>query len=269
MTSQLPAAHLIPTRAAAAALLWLALATAVCAAERSAETWQAGYTGADATGPQVLGYWKFAPADATADSSGHGATLTLAGAAAVAQGFHDGALESFPGFPVEDKRHAAFTASKAALSPKGAFTLEMWMKPKPQLEPRLSPVLIDKKYVSDADYQWRLTTADKGDARRMQVILGFGDSSETYYSEPFAPGTEWQHVAITYDGAGSVRFYRNGAPLGGGDRPGRGAIVPGRHVFSIGDRVGSNYSGFPGFIDEVRLCEGVREFRPVAIEFTL
>ena len=51
----------------------------------------------------------------------------------------------------------------------------------------------------------------------MQVTLGFGDDSENFHSEPFQPGTQWQHVAFTYDGAGAVRFYRNGAPLGGGD----------------------------------------------------
>ncbi|HEV7401994.1 MAG TPA: LamG-like jellyroll fold domain-containing protein [Chthoniobacteraceae bacterium] len=270
MTLGFPAPYLILARVAAVAHLWLPPVTgSVRAAERSAETWQTGYTGTDAAGPQVLGYWKFEPTQATADSSGHGATLTLAGAVVATEGVRDGALESFPGFPVEDKRHAAFTASKPALSPKGAFTLEMWIKPKPELEARLSPILIDKKYAGDADYLWRLTAADKGDTRRMQVVLGFGDSSETYHSEPFVPGAEWQHIAFTYDGDGTVRFYRNGAPLGGGQRPGRGAITPGKHVFSIGDRVGSLYAGFPGFIDEVRLCEGVREFRPVAIEFAL
>ncbi len=233
-----------------------------------AETWQTGYAGQDATGPHVLGYWRFNPDAPLADSSGRGSALTLEGAVAASEGKRDGALESFPGWPVEDKRHAALAATKPALSPKGAFTIEMWIKPKPQLDSGLTPVLVDKKYVAHTDYQWRLTAADKGGARRMQVTLGFGDGSETFHSEPFTPGTEWQHVAFTYDGAGAVRFYRDGAPLGGAVKPGRGAIAPGKHVLSIGDRVGSNYAGFPGFIDEVRLCDGVLEFRPVAVEFS-
>lgn len=234
---------------------------------RLAETWQTGYTGTDANGPQVLGYWQFRPDQATADSSGRGQTLKLAGAVAASGGKFDGALESFPGWPVEDKNHAALAAAKPWLSPKGAFTIEMWIKPKAEPTANLSPVLLDKKYVADADYQWRLTPADKGGARRMQVSLGFGDASETYYSEPFDPGNDWQHVAFTYDGAGSLRFYRNGAPLGGSDKPGRGPVAAGTRGLSIGDRLGSNYAGFPGFIDEVRLCNGVLEFRPIAVEF--
>jgi len=101
----------------------------------------------------------------------------------------------------------------------------------------------------------------------MQVALGFGDDSETFSSDPFIPGGEWQHLAFTYDGAGTVRFFRNGAPLGSATKPGRGPVAPGKHALSIGDRVGSNYAGFPGFIDEVRICDGVLEFRPMAIEF--
>jgi hypothetical protein len=237
------------------------------AQERAAETWQSGYTGEDATGPQVLGYWRFDAAAPTADASGRGHTLTLAGAAAVADGRLGGALESFPGWPVADRRHAALAGAKPALSPAGAFTLEMWIRPKPELTAAQSPVLADKKYVAHTDYQWRLTAADKGGARAMQVALGFGDASETFVSERFQPGTEWQHVAFSYDGGGEVRFFRNGAPLGGGRKPGRGAVAPGKHGLTLGDRVGSHHAGFPGFIDEVRLTTGARDFRPLAVSF--
>src|SRR5947208_3429169 len=75
------------------------------------ETWQTGYTGRDASGPHVLGYWKFAPGAVTNDSSGKGHHLTLAGAQATPRGRFDGALESFAGWPVTDKRHAAFAAA--------------------------------------------------------------------------------------------------------------------------------------------------------------
>ncbi|MEO6785452.1 MAG: LamG domain-containing protein, partial [Chthoniobacteraceae bacterium] len=231
------------------------------------ETWQSGYSGADAEGPQVLGYWKFASDAPTVDSSGKGHTLTFAGARAVENGKRDGALECFPGFPVEDKRHGAMAEPGPGLSPKGAFTVEMWIRPKPQLTAKISPVLLDKKYVAHADYQFRLTTADGGGARRMEVLLGFGSDSETFISDPFVPGTDWQHVAFTYDAAGEVRFFRNGTPLGSSRKPGRGSVTAGRHGLSIGDRVGSTYMGFPGFIDEVRICDGVLEFRPVTVEF--
>lgn len=231
------------------------------------ETWQTAYTGTDASGPQVLGCWQFKPGAEMQDSSAKGHHLKPAGAIAVVAGKFDGALESFPGWPVEDKRHAALADARAALSPKGAFTVEMWIKPKAELAAELSPVLLDKKYVAHSDYQFRLTTADKGGARHMQVMLGFGDDSETFVSEAFTPGTDWQHIAFTYDAAGEVRFFRNGAPLGAARHPGRGPVAAGRHALSIGDRVGSNYAGFPGFIDEVRICDGALEFRPVAVEF--
>ena len=233
----------------------------------SSESWQTGYTGTDATGSHVLGYWQFKPGQTGRDASGKGHDLALAGALGAEEGRFDGALESFSSFPPQDKRHAAFTQSSPELSPKGAFTLEMWIKPKQGIEARLSPVLMDKKYVSHNDYQWRLTSAAKDGARRLQLILGFGADSETYASDPFFPGEEWQHVAATYDGAGEVHFFRNGASLGGDKRNGRAGVTGGKHILSIADRVGSSYSGFPGFVDEVRICAGVLEMRPAAIEF--
>ncbi|MEQ1861642.1 MAG: LamG domain-containing protein [Chthoniobacteraceae bacterium] len=244
-------------------VLFLVLAARALAA--SCETWQPGYTGADANGPHVLGYWRF-DGDAK-DSSGKANDLKLDGALISPNGKRDGALESFPGWPVEDKRHAAVT-TKTTLSPKGAFSVELWFATKPELTPELSPVLIDKKYVAHSDYQFRLTTGDKAGTRRLQVILGFGNDSDTLNSEPFqaAPGM-WQHVAFTYDAAGTMRFFRNGAPIGIVRKPGRGAVVAGKHQLSIGDRVGSNYAGFPGFIDEVRICDGALEFRPIAVSF--
>jgi len=231
------------------------------------ETWQTGYTGADATGPQVLGYWKFEPGAPTRDASGKGHDLTFNGAHPAPQGKRDGALESFANEAGADRRHAAIALNKPDLSPKGAFTVELWIKPKPELATAAQVVLVDKKYASQNDYQLRLLAADKAGNRRMQAQLGFGDVSEIMSSEPFQPGTEWQHLAFTYDGAGEVRFFRNGAPLGIERKPGHGAVIPGKQPLSIGDRVGSTYAGFPGYIDEVRICEGVREFRPIAVEF--
>jgi hypothetical protein len=43
-------------------------------------------------------------------------------------------------------------------------------------------------------------------------------------------------------------------------------MAPSKYALSIGDRIGSNYNGFPGFIDEVRITSGIREFRPVALD---
>lgn len=219
------------------------------------ETWETGYVKEDATGPHVLGYWKFD--EESKDVTLHGAVLNP-------KGKFGGALESFPGFPIEDQRHAAVVAVKPV---KGAFTLEMWIKPKAAFEPRLRCFLLDKKYVDHTDYQWQIGDADKGGLRRMWLTLGFGAESKTIYSLPFKLETEvWQHVAFTYDGAGEGKFYRNGVAAGGSILAGYGNVTQGMKPLSIGDRLGSNYGGFPGLIDEVRVCEGVLSFERIAMQ---
>ena len=42
-------------------------------------------------------------------------------------------LETFRGMPVEDKEHRALIENRPDLSPQGPFTLELWIKPKPEL----------------------------------------------------------------------------------------------------------------------------------------
>lgn len=219
------------------------------------ETWETGYTKEDATGAHILGHWSFEKADG----------LKLNGAVLNPKGRFGGGLESFPGFPVQDKRHAALVEVKPI---KGAFTLEMWIKPKAEFKPELRCFLLDKKYVDHTDYQWQIGEADKGGLRRMFVTLGFGAESKTIYSPPFKMGEEWQHVAFTYDGAGEGKFYRNGTALGGLRLVGFGPVVPGKKELSLGDRLGSNYGGFPGLIDEVRICDGVLSFERVQMQIT-
>lgn len=231
------------------------------------ETWETGYGKEDATGAHVLGYWKFDGDAALTDASGKGHDLKLEGGVLNAKGRFEGGMESFPGFPVQDKRHAAITAVKPELSPKGAFTLEIWIKPKAEFEAKLRCFLLDKKYVDHTDYQWQIGEADKGGLRRMWVALGFGAESKTITSQPLKLATDaWQHVAFTYDGAGDGRFYLNGVAAGGMKLNGYGPIVPGTKALSIGDRLGSNYGGFPGLIDEVRICDGVRSFEQVTMQ---
>ena len=228
------------------------------------EQWRQAYAGEDAAGGHVIGLWTFAD---TKEASGKSLDLKLQGAVLRADGGRFGpCLETFCGHPVEDVRHAAVIAAHPALTPKGAFTLEMWIKPKKELSDYPEAFLADKKYVAHTDYQLTLGAADKSGLRRLNMRLGFGGDSEAYVSEPacYAPG-EWHHVAFTYDGAGNGRFYRDGASLGGAVKPGRGSVVAGKHALSIGDRIGSLFHGFPGYIAQVRLCQGVLEFRSATV----
>lgn len=236
-------------------ILWCVLCCSWASHAALQETWETGYANEDASGPHVLGYWRF---------DGESKDVTLHGAILNPKGRFGGALESFPGFPVEDKRHAAVVAVKPV---KGAFTLEMWIKPKATFEPRLRCFLLDKKYVDHTDYQWQIGEADKGGLRRMWVTLGFGAESKTIYSLPLKLEADvWQHVAFTYDGAGEGRFYRNGVAAGGAILAGYGKVTQGMKPLSIGDRLGSNYGGFPGLMDEVRICEGVLSFERVSMQ---
>ena len=245
-----------------AAVAMCGLANAQDAGPRLCEPWDGQYAGEDATGEHVIALWQFMPRAEDRDGSGHGHDFNLDGATISTDGPLGSCLECYPGWPVEDKRHAARVADADALSPKGAFTLEMWIKPKPELEDYPDSFLLDKKYVSDTDYQMILTRPDKTGLRRLRVVLGFGEDSQAYSSQAatYEPGV-WRHVAFTYDGAGSGRFFRDGLPWGGASYPERGAISPGDKPLSIGDRLGSYYHGFPGFIDQVRLSNAALEFR--------
>lgn len=248
----------------------LALPTSTTAQESRAQPWKRPYTGADANGAHVLGLWHFDAEDVTKDAGPRGLTGRLAGAHPVEPGKFGGGIESFAGWPVEDKQHAFVVSHHPSLSPAGAFTAEMWVNAKPELATAGLAYLLDKKYASHHDYQWMLSAPDRSGARRMMVNLGFGSNSESFATDPlqFTPG-EWQHVAIVYDGAGTVRFYRNGSTVGTVSRPERRGIASGSNNLSIGDRLGSHYGGFPGFIDEVRICNRALEFSPAALELSI
>jgi len=235
---------------------------------RLCEPWQSEYSGDDATGDHVIALWKFQPDAELDDASGHGHTLVLHEATIAPDGLFGSALESFRGWPVDDKRHRAMAEDRDDLSPPGPFTLELWIRPKPEFDADYPDAfLIDKKYVADDDYQLILGAADRNGSRTLRACLGFGRDSSTWYSRParFEPGV-WAHVAFTYDGAGTGSFYLNGLPWGSKTVDGRKGISPGRHFLSLGDRIGSYYHGFPGYIDQVRIALGVLEFRRAKFE---
>lgn len=231
------------------------------------EPWWAEYAGVDATGDDILALWQFNAGAESADSSGKGHDLTLKGATINPNGRFGACLESYRGWPDEDAPHAAIVPNSPSLTPSGAFSIELWIQPKPELEGYPDSFLIDKKYVSNDDYQIILGPADKQGFRRLRAVLGFGKDSVTYTSLPARLETGvWYHLAFVYDGAGKGTFYLNGGELGGGEDPSRGSIRSGDHHLSIGDRIGSYYHGFPGLIDQVRICQGLREFRLAGVD---
>ncbi len=255
-----------PTSSLLAALALIATPALGEAEPQLRQPWDQAYSGDDATGKHVIALWSFDGDKPGEDRSGHGHDAALHGATIHKKGRFGSALESFRGHPVEDKRHAAVVADRADLSPQGAFTVEMWIQPKKTIEDYPSSFLLDKTYVSDHDYQLVLSGANRSGTRTLSMRLGFGKDSASFHARPyrFEIG-EWVHVAFTYDGAGTGRFYVNGRAWGSTHHGDRKAISPGNKQLSIGDRLGSNYHGFPGLIDQVRLCKGVLEFRSVKV----
>jgi hypothetical protein len=249
----------------------LALGLAAGAQDPEVQSWQQPYAGAEASGPTVLGLWQFQPGTEAEDNSGNGHALKLRGSGAFAlDGRFGSCLESFgPGDT--DKASGAEVRGSEKLTPPGAFTLELWIKPKPELatQPR-SAWLLDKMYVNykhkdptqecQRDYGLTLGAAVDGQ-RTLQAYLGFGTAIETCTSRPlrFEPGV-WRHLAFAYDGAGTGTFYCDGAAVGGGTFPDRQGVNPGTRALVIGDRFGSSQGGFPGFISQVRLSNTAIRF---------
>jgi len=228
------------------------------------QPWESEYGGQDAVGRHVIALWSFTQGAEVEDASGHKHMLRLAGGKINPDGRFGSCLESFRGHPFEDRQHAAIAKNHPDLTPKGAFTVEMWIRPKPELNGYGQSFLLDKKYVSDNDYQLILSEANKSGRRTLRMSLGFGTTSEDYLSTPFKmEPNAWCHIAFTYDGAGTGAFYIDGTSMGKTHRAGRKGIQSGGHFLSIGDRIGSYYHGFPGFIDQVRIADGALEFRRV------
>ncbi len=254
-------------------LTWCFSSPAVTA-DPGASRWWEPYGGDEVSGPGVLGFWQFDDRESVGTDSGpHGLEGALRGGEWSEQGrFGGGCLRSGAGHPVTDEPHGFVVERSPILSPGGAFTLEMWLRPDAGAEafpPEVAPVLADCKYVRDnhSGFTWTLLRQSQAGTRQFQLEMGMGVRSERWYSEPLSLEVEtWQHVAFTYDGIGTVTFFLDGAEIGRATRAGAGSMAAAVRDLSLGDRGGSLYHGFPGRIDEIRFSEGVREYSPIRLE---
>ena len=90
--------------------------------------------------------------------------------------------KSFRGWPVVDARHRASTKNAPDLSPRGGFTIELWIKPKPEIDGYPDSFLIDNRYVDNSGYQLILTRELSPDIRQLNMLLGFGKDYDTFVS---------------------------------------------------------------------------------------
>ncbi len=259
----------LKTSAIALAIGVATLATSF-AQEESALRWWLPYEGDEANGEQVLGYWSFDDEKDFSDRSKHAHQGTDRGAKWNADGKFGGCLESSAGIPVIDESHGYHAKRSPVLSPSGAFTLEMWLKPKggDAFPDEAYPVLLDMKYVpvNHTGFMLTLGRAHKGSPRSFALEIGLGSRSEIWYSEKISLEADvWRHLAVTYDGKGSTAFYLDGDSIGTVTKPDAGAMAAGIRDLAIGDRIGSSYRGFPGYLDEVRITSGIRNFQPLSL----
>ena len=230
------------------------------------QPWRRLYTGEEATGKNVIALWQFLPGQEAKDNSGNGHNLTLRGQSRfVPEGLFGSCLETFPADRENDRPQGAVVKNHPDLSPEGAFTLEMWIKPKPELNRYATAFLLDKKYypypsdLPHANRDYCLYLRRVGEHRyRIVAYLGYGKDSAEYASDEVTlkPG-EWVHLAFTYNGKGVGRFFLNGELVGRVVHEGRGSIAPGNYDLVIGDRYGSIHAGFAGYIDQVRISRGI------------
>ena len=238
------------------------------------ETWFKPHSQTDTTADYVLGYWSFDGQDPIQESANRKITGKLVGAKIDSNGKFGKCLESFPGYPKASAiPHRLYISSAKSLSsPTGEITLEMWIKPKKLAEGETghAAILLDKKYVDHTDYQLKLWQKDRDGKQKLAVLLGFGRETETWTSEAVVFEEEaWHHIAFTYDAKGTGSFFVNGYLRGTETVPGRGKIAAGTKPLSIGDRIGANYMGFNGRIDQVRISSKVLEFRPLTFNRNL
>ncbi len=198
------------------------------------------------------------------DASGRGHTGTLRGGKISPDGRFGACLETFRGWPVEDKEHRALIENRPDLSPQGPFTLELWIKPKPELNADYpNAFLLDKKYVAHADYQLVLGPPDAAGPGSLRVDLGFGGRFGHLVRQ--AGQVPAGHVVSRRL---HVRRQRRGEllpqrPALGqqADRRTRGRSPPARIPCRSATASAATTTAFPGFIDQVRISSGVLEFR--------
>lgn len=232
--------------------------------------WKQEYKGADATGADVIALWQFNKGAELEDSSGKGHKLTLGKNGRLEeQGRFGGGLRSLPHGGNQSINAGAYCADKDDLSPKGAFSVELWLKPDPEFFNQYLTYLVDKKnyhYAKDIeaanwDYSFYCTKEGKEPGVcRLNVSLGFKTHSAWIASPKVTlePGV-WTHLAFTYNGAGFVRIFKDGEVVCRREFDG-GPVEPGSHKLTIGERSGSNYFSCPGVIDMVRICNGIVPF---------
>lgn len=242
----------------------------VAASQASTAPWRKPYTGANASGDDVVALWQFDGDSPLSDVSGHGHALELRGDGQIAdEGRFASGLAGGAASCSNDRAQGAQAALDARLTPAGAFTLEAWfaLAPGAEAEAAAMAMILDNKYyyyesqLPEANHGYAFFLARDGESWIPTAMLGYGADSAAFYgaSSKLQAGT-WHHLAFSYDGHGGGRFYLDGVESPKTSHAGRAALSPARHGLVVGDRVGSCHVGFPGTLDQVRVSSRALSF---------
>jgi len=208
-----------------------------------------------------IAVWDFAAGSLVSNPGGF--QLALRGESALVQAADAAALQVE--FPADNRQAggAACTKYYAELNPEGAFSVSLSFFPRSEYFDPLkghTHYLLDNKYIlnpsaSQEGYHkgFALVLAANGNLVTPRAYFGFGTFSNSASGKRSAIELDrWHSLEMHFHGNGKVTFKLDGQEAGE-SQVNPGPITPSRNRFCIGDRVGSGYSPFGGYIAAVRM----------------
>lgn len=245
----------------------------------NAEIWKKPFNGTDVNGSNIAALWEFRKGTETTDSSANAVNIKIQGDSKfVTDGvFGNNCLESFP--TAEAKSMGAISSKKIDLkSAEGKLSVECWIKLKNETFPKSNiAIMTDCKGIfypkegvnANSGFVFYL---EKNTAGKINAVvnLGFGDKSEIFKTGPLEiENGKWTHLAFTYDGEGRCGIFLNGVRVSFASKTACAAVAEPFYMLSIGERAVSNYSGFPGFIGQVRVSKFIPDYLEVPFKISI
>lgn len=253
--------------------IWFAAQTSLAAGGSDTTNYKLYYGNAAATAPPAALLNIFLPVDdgstlalypfeetggsTVTDLSGHGNNGTIASGVTRALGVKLGSALSFPG-----GNGGGVSIPAASSLSTSAFTFEAFAR-RSFIGPGCTGPIASQGLAGDGRERWLFSL--QGDDGKVQVYSG-GGSSEVFTNAGITngplPDTNWHHIAFTFDGGSTVKFYRDGNLL-----TTKTLSQSGIRSSQLNLHIGENFDGtqrFCGQLDGVRFSNGLRTTFPHA-----